>query len=176
MNRNISNKLIVLDMDGVVNSTTLIKEWIYNKLEEIGGDTEENKKKVKKIYLKEFCDYTELIMPELAERVTEICEKTDSYILWSSSWRMLPKYQNIENAKEMFIRRGLPGDRLIGYTPCFTIYDDGCRGSEINSWLNNNIYGTFKRVAVIDDRFDAGMFLPSYAKFFQTTTKHSHQA
>ena len=72
----------------------------------------------------------------------------------------------------MFNRRGLPGDRLIGYTPKLGadyIYGNCTRSEQINLWLKNNQYGYIDRCAVIDDRSDAGYQLVDNAKFFQTT-------
>jgi hypothetical protein len=168
-------KIIALDMDGVVNSTKHIGDWLYNKREEFKkqypefdplGD--EIFQLTRKEYQKEFNHMIELVFPDLAERIKRICDETDCYIVWSSTWRKLKEYEDIENAKEMFNRRGLPGDRLIGYTPQQGMAWGGCyRGSEIKLWINDNIYGEITKCAVIDDRYDAGYNLPKCAKFFQ---------
>jgi hypothetical protein len=42
------------------------------------------------------------------------------------------------------------------------------RGEEIRAWLLNNVFGTFDRVAVLDDIDEAGMGLPDNCRFFQT--------
>ena len=168
-------KIIALDMDGVVNSSKHIGDWIYNKREEIKSQNphldplgDEIFQLTRKEYQKEFNHMIELIFPELAERIKRICDETDCYIVWSSTWRRLNEYEDIENAKEMFNRRGLPGDKLIGYTPQQGMSWNGhCRGNEIRMWINDNIYGKVTKCAVIDDRHDAGYNLPKCAKFFQ---------
>jgi hypothetical protein len=169
-------KIIALDMDGVVNSSQHINNWIITKREEIKkqypefdplGD--EIFQLTRKEYQKEFNHMIELIFPDLAERITRICNETDCYIVWSSTWRKLDEYENIETAKEMFNLRGLPGDRLIGYTPSLhNFYGSNLRGDEIRVWLESNIYGKIKKCAVIDDLIYAGFNLPENAKFFQT--------
>lgn len=159
-------------MDGVINSDELISKWFSNKFNELENDgnyytDDELRLKVRNAFKKEFCDSTELIFPELAKHIVKICNKTNCYILWSSTWRKLEKYQNIEDAKEMFNRRGLPGDRLIAYTPQIgTSWGGFCRGDEISLWIKNNEEYNIIKCAVIDDRLDAGYNLPNNAKYF----------
>lgn len=169
-------KVIALDCDGVINSNILIRKWMADKYSEIEKKQNtfsynEIREEVRNEFQKEFCHCEELVFPELAKIISTICEKTDAKILWSSTWRTLDRYKNIEDAKKMFNRRGLPGDVLIGYTPklgadFFT--SSYSRGSEIRMWLFNNVYGNIEKCAVIDDREDAGHDLPTNAKFFQT--------
>ena len=156
-------KLIALDMDGVVNSNKLIQKWINEHTKKYGRE------EAIKIYKKEFCNCEELVFPELAEKITKIVNETDCYILWSSTWRKLERYKDIEFAKDMFNRRGLPGDKLIAYTPQIGMAWNGiCRGAEIASWIRGNIEFNVVKCAVIDDRKDAGYSLPKNAMFFQT--------
>lgn len=166
--------VIFLDMDGVVNSEALVEQWIKNKFTELENNGncylgDELRLAVRKAFIEEFCNSEELVFPELAAKITRIVKETGAKIVWSSTWRLLERYQSIEAAKEMFNRRGLPGDALIGYTPQIgRSYENNCRGTEINYWINNNIYGNIEKVAVIDDRYDAGWNLPDCAYFFQT--------
>ena len=165
-------KLIALDMDGVVNSGELCHKWISDrwKIEEQNPNNltdEDIRIAVRKAYQEEFVHMEELIFPELAEKITKIVNETDCYILWSSTWRKLERYSDIENAKEMFNRRGLPGDRLISYTPSVGMSWGGhCRGSEIKAWIKNNEEFNVIKCAVIDDRVDAGENLPDNASYF----------
>lgn len=159
-------KIIALDMDGVINSNKLFYKWIMEHEKKYGRE------EAIKIFRKEFCSCEELVFPQLAKRITEICEKTDSYILWSSTWRKLERYKKIEDAQEMFNRRGLPGNRLIAYTPQSGFSWAGrCRGSEISLWIRNNQEYNILKCAVIDDRDDAGFNLPKCARFFQTLSE-----
>lgn len=165
--------LIALDMDGVVNSTKLIRTWIESKYGELSHieDPIKRRMKAREEYLKAFADGYEAIFPELAERVTRICDNTGAHILWSSTWRNSRVYSDMEVAKDMFNRRGLPGDKLIGYTPDFGGDKYRCsRGLEISYWLTNRTWneGEDVRCAVLDDRLDAGAELPEYAKLFVT--------
>lgn len=165
--------LIALDMDGVVNSTKLIRTWIESKYGELSHieDPIKRRMKAREEYLKAFADGYEAIFPELAERVARICDSTGAHILWSSTWRNSRVYSDIEFAKGMFNRRGLPGDKLIGYTPDFGGDKYRCsRALEISYWLTNRTWNEGKdvRCAVIDDRLDAGAELPEYAKLFAT--------
>ena len=165
-------KLIGLDMDGVINSDELCYKWAEDrwKIEEQNSNNLTNddiRIAVRKAYQEEFVNMEELVFPELAKRITKICEETDCYILWTSTWRKLKRYQDIEVAKDMFNRRGLPGDRLIAYTPQIGMGWEGrCRGSEIKSWIINNEEYNVIKCAVIDDRIDAGENLPENAKYF----------
>lgn len=162
-------KIICLDMDGVCNSDFLINQWVLKKKKELSYTINEKDmlQEIRRLYRKEFCDMTELVFPELAEKISYICEETDAKILWSSTWRNLKKYEDIDVARDMFNRRGLPGERLIGYTPDLNAdFGNEIRGNEIRSWLFNNIYGDIEKCAVIDDRSDAGFFLPKNSKFF----------
>ena len=169
------NKLIALDMDGVINSNHHRMLWTSNKYDQLKSQIEDLdllRKAVIDSYKIEFCHGHELVIPELAAKITEICDITEAKILWTSTWRTLPEYEDISKARQMFNRRGLPGDRLIGYTPKLGadyIYGNHTRSEQINLWLKNNQYGYIDRCAVIDDRSDAGYQLVDNAKFFQTT-------
>ena len=167
--------IIALDMDGVVNSSVQIRKWYNNKFDQLQHNgnayiNDELRLQARRQFNQEFDHSTQLIFPFHAKYIKQICQKTDSYILWSSSWRLLPKYKNIENAKNMFNKHGLPGDRLIGYTQQSHMYDGGCRGSVIKNWLKNNQifkYSELHKCAIIDDRPDAGQnILPAKMKLF----------
>lgn len=166
-------KVMMLDMDGVVNSYQHSKKWLLQNFEkerqkDKQSDVDIIRKKVMANYSKQFCVYTELVFEDLAERINRICDQTDCYIVWSSTWRKLQKYSDLQKAREMFNRRGLQGDRLIAYTPCIGMSWQGhCRGSQISAWIRNNEQYKVIKCAVIDDRYDAGFNLPQCAKFFQ---------
>lgn len=169
-----NRKIIMLDMDGVINSSELINKWLSEKDKELTmqySDEFVRHSKVKKEYGNTFKHGTELIFPELANILHNIIEQTDAYIVWSSTWRnVIPYKKNIECAKEMLCRHNIQGERLIDYTP-----NNGgddyyvCRGNEITEWLkNNSVY----KCAILDDREDAGIGIPDNAKLFLTTWKH----
>ena len=59
------------------------------------------------------CEQT-YVDPELAARVSKLITDFDLYIVASTSWRL---YYTQNDFKELLTLRGLPGERLIGYTP-----------------------------------------------------------
>lgn len=165
-------KVIALDMDGVVNSRKKIIEWLdakKNHFASLGDNAEQAEKKTREAYMNEFQDMTELVFPEYAVRVSKIVDETGAKILWSSTWRNIDKYKDLEVAKDMFNRRGLPGEALIGVTPDFLadFRHDCYRGSEIKAWLKE--HPEVNKCAVIDDREDASYGLPSNAQYFATS-------
>ena len=118
-----SKNYLALDMDGVLNSDFLIEKWKKEAFDRYKGEYSGGSyfrltyQRVREEFMKEFVNCKELVFPELAERLTKLVRKHDIKIIWSSSWRHLKCYQDIEKAREMFDRRGLPGDALVVYTP-----------------------------------------------------------
>ena len=173
------SNFIFLDMDGVLNSNNLIDEWFTTKekeLEHLIEDNVERYKAVKQAFSKEFVHSTELVMPELAARFTKLVTDVNANIIWSSTWRILDKYAKWETAKEMFNRRGLPGDRLIGYTPNFNYFRmpfNELRVREINSVIHNKQFGINKKskIVIIDDLDLSALDNSKNIRFFQTNIK-----
>lgn len=168
-------KILFLDMDGVVNSDCEEEKWFNDKI-----NSGFNIKEAKKMFLKEFCDYTELIFPKHANLVSKIVKETGCKIVWSSSWRKLIKYGRISNAIDMFNRRGLPGNSLIAYTPDMNIYSYNPRGYEIKAFLDaykrgeyeaSFIYGDIIKSVIIDDVYEAEVGVEGLCKFFRTTPR-----
>lgn len=159
-----------------MNSENQITKWLDNKLLELEDnieyqlDDELKRQEVRRQFRQEFNNSKELIFPKHVNYLNQICNETNAYIIWSSTWRLLEDYQDINKAKQMFNRRGLIGDRLIGYTPSLSCYDVGRRGIAIRTFLfNNNIcdYNTqLEKAVILDDRFDASESLPDKCKFF----------
>mgnify|MGYP003571242801 CR=1 FL=1 len=153
--------ILFLDMDGVLNSNYLIRKWYDDKFLELQDkkphlNLSEIRELVSQKYYQEFKHNKELIFPELAKRLNEVIEKCNVKIIWSSTWRYVSPYRNINNARTMLERRGINGSALIGYTPNFSRFTDGGnygRMSEILSFVKNNTLGiTFEdRLAAIDD-------------------------
>lgn len=155
------DKILFLDMDGVVNSNNELEKYFFNLQK--NGYTKEN---AFKQFQKDFCYSAELIFPVFAKRITTICEKCDCDIVWSTTWRTIREYKrNLEFAQKMLTRRGIPGNRLISYTP-ITLYS---RYMEIKLWLKK--YGKhIKKFAILDDNIDA-KYNTKRGRFFQTTIK-----
>lgn len=158
------DKILFLDMDGVVNSNNEIINYLDDLTENQGYTKEEARRQ----FNIEFCHYTELIFPTHAKLVTKICNETNCDIVWSTTWRTIREYRsNIEYAQKMLTRRGIPGERLISYTPiipfCF-------RHIEISLWLKKH-GRKIKKFAILDDGSDA-RYNTKRGRFFQTTIEN----
>lgn len=163
--------LIALDMDGVVNSNDLIQAWIDEARVKYYKETKDERLLETLVY-KEFKEVFDrgrrLIFPELADKVTKLCRETDSYILWSTSWRLVEPYRSDEKAiRKLFDDFNMPSDRFLGCTPRFNAY----RGVEINAWIESNKFfkpGDLHKCAVLDDLAEAGQGLSSKCRLFKT--------
>ena len=150
-------KILFLDMDGVVNATYIVDEWI-----KIHGDSNESKKAFRE-------HYKNGIVPELAQRVCDIVSQTSCKIVWSSTWRRQRFLERIANAKLSFNSWGLPGDSLIDKTPYFP---GSPRAYEIDEWIKENTEKyNIERCAIVDDDSDAGLIENENRKFFWTSMK-----
>lgn len=159
------DRILFLDMDGVVNSNSAIVEYLNDLVDNKGMSKED----ARQTYFKEFRHMTELIFPHLAHNVKRIVEEADADIVWSTTWRTILEYRNnIAGAKEMLSRRGIPGDRLIGYTP---IMQYNLRRDEIREWIRKNPTKNVRRFAIVDDSSDAA-YNTKRCKFFQTSVVH----
>lgn len=101
-----SLRLLCLDMDGVVNR---------------GADNCSPDRHIYDDHFSEVvlnrdgttCEQT-YVDPELAARISKLIEDYDMRIVASTSWRF---FYTQDDFKELLTLRGLPGERLIGYTP-----------------------------------------------------------
>jgi len=124
------NKIIFLDIDGVLNCKNTFKEKkeervFYNKF------LEKNDFNLAKISM---CD----IDFEKLELLKYIVLETNAKIVISSSWKNLRFYTLIE---DLLINKGLP---IIGVTP----HINNRRGTEIKKYLSENQVDDF---IIIDD-------------------------
>ena len=157
-------KILFLDMDGAgANSTNDIDKF-WDKMEQKGLSPKE----IRRAYDKEFGKGLEAIFPAKAELVSKIIAETGAKIVWSTSWRLCEPYiNNIQSARQMLTRRGMPGHALIAYTPDLRGY--GCRGQEIRKYLEQHFTDPASyRSAVLDDTAEAGFDLPASCRFFRT--------
>ena len=157
-------KLLFLDMDGAgANSISDIDAYC-RKMEKKGFSL----RKMQKAYDKEFCDGLEAIFPKKARLVSKIIAETGAKIVWSTSWRTCEPYKSsIQSARKMMLRRNMPGNALIGYTPDFG--PRAFRSREIITYLKRHYPDMSScRCAVLDDMDEAGYHLPGNCRFFQT--------
>lgn len=125
----IPNKIIFLDIDGVLNSNKYFssREYYYKEHKKIEYTLEDTIKR--QLY--------DIDMNKL-ELLLKVVKITTAKIVITSSWRRLSIYPYI---KKYLIEVGLP---IIGETP----YIEGNRGEEIRYYLKNNKVDSF---VILDD-------------------------
>ena len=157
------NKLIFLDIDGVLNNTTWFN-WCYKhpEFEKEGGDRNIN--------------------PDCVKKINDICYKTGAYIVLSSSWRLWSFEVTINNLKAYRDLKPIL-NKFVGITPR-NEESYFSRGEEITYFLNccrkRNFYtvdgnqlvdkkysfNQFPKYVIIDDDND---FLYNQVSFFIKT-------
>ena len=125
----IPNKIIFLDIDGVLNSNKYFssREYYYKEHKKVEYTLEDTIKR--QLY--------DIDMNKL-ELLLKVVKITTAKIVITSSWRRLSIYPYI---KKYLIEVGLP---IIGETP----YIEGNRGEEIRNYLKNNKVDSF---VILDD-------------------------
>lgn len=150
-------KLICLDMDGCANrgnDNCSPDRHIYNdKFSHVirsGKNT---------------CEMT-YVDPELAKRLSATILQYDLYIVATTSWRL---FYRQEEFKELLTLRGLPGERLVGYTP--NLYKESAffgggppRSEEIQVFLKN-FKEPVEKCVIIDDLEEARLKGPNIQFF-----------
>ena len=138
--------LLLMDMDGVCNrgsDNCSPNRHIYNDrfswVQTLGNGKS--------------CEMT-YVDPEIAKRLSKLITDFDMYIVASTTWRY---YYSMEDFKELLTLRGLPGERLIGYTPSFAWQKGEPRSAEIKYFLEHFDQPVEKYI-ILDDleeaRFD----------------------
>lgn len=171
--------VIMLDMDGVINSDDFITEW-----QRANGSGVQSMKEFERTY----CihdGHTGYVVPELVERFRAMCDCTGCSIVWSSSWRENYWRKDADTGEYCFDwheigslwkSKGLPLERLVGCTPCLDLsrFSYVPRGCEIQRWIDEN-HGRYNigKVAILDDNPDAYVGVEyADACFFQTDFEH----
>ena len=127
----IVNKIIFLDIDGVLNSqNSFINNYEYDKLLQMVYDGSIND-----IVMSKMCD----IDMDKLYMLIDICLLTNAKIVVSSGWKRLWCYPLIE---EKLVSLGLP---IVGETPSIS---SGRRGDEIRKYLEDNKVDDF---VILDD-------------------------
>jgi hypothetical protein len=92
--------------------------------------------------------------PNCIFQLKRILEETNSYIVITSTWRLLYTFYDLQS---LFEKAGIPRDRIFAMTRDRN--NDG-RGVEIKEWLDNvaNPLHVKKYVIIDDDTFDMGEF------------------
>ncbi len=123
-----SERLIFLDIDGVLNSAQYFRETDVNRTH-----------------------WSSMIDPLAVKRLNDIVARTGAKVVISSSWRAL---HSVDEIRSFLNERGFIGE-VVGRTPTHREYvgdpltDD--RGHYIQQWINENKFdGDF--VIIDDDR------------------------
>ena len=160
--------IIFLDIDGVLNCQLMYEEQL--KREESYKDYKEVKKelrwKVKHNEIGRLVFYSSQIDSKRIEWLNDLCIKTDSQIVISSTWR---KGKSVDELQEIFDFCGATFIVLDKTGDCLC----GTRGCEISNWKGKNWQKYFgleshslANYVIIDD--DNDMLLSQQANFFQT--------
>ena len=171
--------ILFADCDGVINNDDFIDEWQARN-----GNSDESWDEFKKLYY--FHNGHEgYVVPELLDRLINICNETDCRIVWSSSWREDYWKPDIDTGEfgfdyhgiaGLWRAKGLPLRYLIGCTPCLNLsrFFYVPRGVEIQEWIDDNREKyNIDNVAILDDDEDAFKGVKhENARFFQTEFKH----
>lgn len=135
------NKFIFLDFDGVLNTENYFKEQ-----SELGNLTTD--------------EYGCLFDSKSIGNLEKVIVATNAKIVISSSWR----FDGNDKMQELWKNRKLPGI-FLDCTPLSGLYENACRGAEIQDWFNQN--ATPKdRYVIFDDMPD---MLRSQESFFIRT-------
>ena len=109
----IIDKLIFLDVDGVINHTSWYR-WIKSHPDFLKEGGHRN------------------IDPKSVDRIIKICDEANAYIVMSSSWRLWDFEQTLDNLNRIRDLRPIL-DRMVGITPRT---EERNRGKEIQFFLN----------------------------------------
>ena len=144
-------KLIVLDIDGVLNNTSFHDKWMNEHVKLGTRNWLENKFQSLFYYVSDNRFYNGYIVPENLNNFNEIIDETGANIVISSDWRYVQDglyrtFETLDCISTLFEFRGIKG-KVIGATPHVRDYD---RSTEILRWLlHNDIKDT--RVLILDD-------------------------
>ena len=147
-------KLILLDIDGVVNSSSFIKSRNFDP---------PFTKKEKQTMSSGNVDIVDIrsINPKHIKLLNNIIKQTNAKIVISSSWKI---NSSINQITAIFEHHGFAGE-IIGATPNLNYKG---RGKEIQKWIDDTDYKIDKFV-IIDDNSDMDHLMP-----FLVKTKFSH--
>lgn len=155
---NTENRIIFLDIDGVLNCQLFYQDRASKKL---------MRKAVKKGNISGEDYHASQLCKERISWLNGLCERTGAQVVISSTWRS----SGLEYCKKALSDNGATFD-IIDVTPW--LKHEGCvRGNEIYHWIEKNSVALFgipsheyRSYVIIDD--DSDMLLWQAAHFFQT--------
>lgn len=146
----ITNPIIFLDIDGVLNCELFFE-----------------KRKLNKVNYKDHFEFEKgQICTERVALLNDLCKETGAVVVLSSSWRM---GRTVEDMQKLLDVCG-GTFKIIDKTP----HTGYARGTEIKQWLEDNIkpetygcdYYDFHKYVIIDD--DSDMLLSQQFNYFRT--------
>ena len=148
----VRNKIIFLDIDGVLNDYYSINGTFLSEYE----DRLNTVRKSKLNYVKNKSEINDFIVQSFyfdtdkIQLLNDIVEKTNSQIVVTSTMR------NDKNLIDYFVVRGfIYSDKIIGVTP----FNSEPRGIQILNWIEeHNFKGTY--LVVDDDSSDIKCYIP----------------
>ena len=161
------NKILFLDIDGVLNSSDWYSSDDAQELRHIKSDNEDRK------------NYKFHFDPRKVDLLSQIIDSTDCQIVISSSWR---KNRTVEKLQEIFKIVGFSyPEKIVGSTDVFYswlkegVHCSSVRGLEIRVWLEKNrefvnpLYAKTYRYCILDDNSD--MLLDQQNNFVKCTNQ-----
>jgi hypothetical protein len=157
------NKVIFLDIDGVLNSQKWHSSEAHIKIHKCmirRGDLDELSYEIFN---------ASMIDPEALQLLNQLVEETGADIVISSTWRK-GEGERLNNIKSLLHGLGFKGN-IIGATP---VLNERwcCRGNEIKKWILENVkYEDMKdfKYAILDD--DSDMLLEQKNSFYYIDNK-----
>lgn len=141
------NKLIFLDIDGVMNSERFFKDvWKISNIPEV---------KKKMPHFRCFC--SEMFGYDAIYYIDKLCKETDARIVISSTWRL---GYSVPQLGRIFLHNGSNSDFVVGKTGRrhFINGQVSFRDEEILTYLEENYtkeeYDKLKYVVIDDDTYD----------------------
>lgn len=141
------NRIIFLDIDGVVNTLQISTKPFDTNRGQISRDG----------FYYELCNSSDKRVSNIQAVMwlNKLCVVTGAKIVISSTWRY---GSTLEEIKECLVNSGLlPEINLIGFTPDLRGNINFCRGDEINQYLRENFCQNDKvSFVILDDDCDMG--------------------
>lgn len=154
-------KIIFLDIDGVLNSESLVNKLYHNGIKEYGDDGVYN-----------------FIDENIVDKLVNLCKTYDIKIVISSSWRHFYYEATIKEFKSSTYKKIHPLiSYIIGQTPRIYIpnengyHEQVCRGKEIEEWISR-VGESFKpdKYVILDD--DSDMLDYQFKYFIHVDNKY----
>lgn len=142
-------RIVFLDIDGVVNTLQIDREPIEKSKYQTPHDG----------FYFDICNESD---GRVSDRqgimwLNMLCQNIKADIVISSTWRL-----NSNSVEDALYDSGLDKSiKILGHTPWIP---DGCRGDEIQYWLNDNLKDDDCAIVILDDDADMGHLMEYLVK------------